>query len=366
MRNVALRQLRTVAGLTIVIGLVATGTALADAVQAGVTIPSGQPVPVITENGYGYTPGTYAVGTVHLNYTTVGTTFPTGTFAVFRLNMSDVSTKGDNNTPDYPASLSLNQIGSDDLALTPASSLFSVTGIGWSDSVLVTIRIPDWVANDPLLNEDGDVLVAKLQLAPENNPHLKTPTDILVKIKLVHSTACLKVYDFITDASLANTIASTEVNVNAKGKVTSTNPYGSLSENVMVVNTCGTSESFDLKVYLDSWFSTQPTNNPGNAVFTFATAGEIDAATFNISSFGLGTAQGQNLCLKNLTVPASSTLLATVHMSINNGSLATSLPASRVFGFSANLTTAGSSCGGSLISIATPNPASAPLSFSIK
>jgi hypothetical protein len=230
----------------------------------------------------------------------------------------------------------------------------------------VTVSIPSSIAGDPALNEDGDVLVGHLQLASDN-PHLKTPTDILVKIKLVHPTACLKIYDFITDASLANTITSTEVNVNNKGKVTSTNPYGSLSENVMIVNTCALSESFDLRVYLDAWFSTQPNNNPGNAVFTFATAGEIDAAAFNIASFGTGTAQGQNLCLQNVTVPAGATFLATVHMGINNGQLATSLPASSIFsGFSASVTAAGSSCGGSLSTIATPNPMSAPLPFSMK
>ena len=364
MRRFAVRQLNTLAILTIVCGGVATGTAFADAVHAGVTIPSGQPLPVITESGTGYTPGTYAVGIIHLDYTAVGMTFPTGPFAVFQLNMSDFKTNG--NTPAYPVSLALNKNGSDNLDLTPASSPLSVSGIGWSGSVLVTVSIPASVAADATLNGDGDVLEAKLQLVA-NSPHLKTPTDILVKIKLVHPTACLRVYDFITDASLANTITSTEVNVNNKGKVTSTNPYGSLSHNVMVVNTCGTSESFDLRVYLDNRFSTQPNNNPGNAVFTFATAGEIDPSTFNVASFGAGTAQGQNLCLQNVAVPADSTFLATVHTNINNGLLVASLPDGKVFsGFTSTLTTAGSSCDGSPVAIATPNPASAPLTFSIK
>ena len=364
MRISVRRQLSTLAVVMVATGSIFAGAAFADAVQAGVTIPAGQPVPVMTENGNGYTAGTYAVGTIHLNYTTVGTTFPAGTFAVFQLNMSDFSSRG--NTPAYPAGLSLNQIGSDNLTLTPSMSPLSVSGIGWSSSVLVTVSIPASVAADPALNEDGDVLVAHLQLAADT-PHLKTPTDILVKIKLVHPTACLKVYDFITDASLANTIAFTEVNVNTRGKVTSTNPYGSLSHNVMVVNTCGTSESFDLRVYLDAWFSTQPNNNPGNAVFSFATAGEIDSSAFNIASFGTGTGQGQNLCLQNVTVPAGSTFLTTVHTSINNGLLASGLPVSGIFGgFTANLTAAGSACGGALVTVATPNPTSAPLSFSIK
>src|SRR5262249_15017201 len=66
MRGFTVRQLRTLAILTIVSGGAATGTAFADAIQAGVTIPGGQPTPVITENGSGYTPGSYGVGTIHL------------------------------------------------------------------------------------------------------------------------------------------------------------------------------------------------------------------------------------------------------------------------------------------------------------
>jgi hypothetical protein len=338
--------------------------AFADAVQAGVTIPTGQPQPVITENGTGYTPGTYAIGTIHLNYTVIGTTFPTGTFAVFELKMADFLTSG--RTPVYPVGLSLNQIGDGNPTLTPSASPLSVSGVGWQGSVLVTVSIPAAVANDPALNEDGDVLVAKLQLAADS-PHLKTSTDILVKITLVHPTSCLKTYDFITDASLANTITSTEVNVNRQGKVTSTNPYGSLSHNVMVVNTCGNSESFDLRVNLDPWFLTQPANNPGNAVFTFATAGEIDPSTFNLAVFGTGTAQGQKTCLQNITVPAGSTFLATVHTNINNGQAASGLPSTGVFGgFTASLTEAGFACGGSLVPVATPNPTNAPLTFTIK
>lgn len=364
MRGFAVRQLCTAAILTVGFGGAFTGTAFADAVQVGVTIPSGQPTPVMTENGSGYTAGTYAIGTIQLNYTTVGMAFPTGPFAAFQLNLGDFATSG--KASEYPVSLALNQNGGDSLQLTPSLSPLQVSGIGWSSSVLVTISIPSSVAADPALNEDGDELVAKLQLVTDN-PHLKTPTDILVKIKLVHPTACLKVYDFITDASLANTITSTEVNVNNKGKVTSTNPYGSLSHNVMVVNTCGTVESFDLGVSLDPWFSTQPNNNAGNAVFTFITGGEIDEAAFNIASFGAGTPQGQNLCLQNVAVPAGSTFLATVHTSINNGWLASSLPVSKVFsGFTSALTTPGTSCTGAAVSIATPNPASAPLPFTIK
>ncbi len=326
-------------------------------------------MPVLTENGSGYTPGTYAIGTIQLNYTYVGTTFPSGPFATFNLNMG-VYAPDKKQPSSYPLTLNLIDLGSPNVTLSPASSPLQVSGLAWTASVPVTISIPSEVAANPLLNVDGTVLVGNLKLDAGNDA--KTPTNVQVKITLVHPTgACLKVYDFITDATLTNTITSSEVGVNKKGKVTSTNPYGSLSENLMIVNTCGTLETLDANILLDPAFSTQPNNNAGNAVFTFGTSGEIDPSTFNIASFGAGSPQGQNLCLTNVSVPAGSTFLATVHMNITNGIAATVLPGGGtgpgIFsGFGAALYSAGSACSGDLISTANPNPVWAPLAFTIK
>jgi hypothetical protein len=359
----------TVGMLAVAGMLFGAATAFAkDAVLVGVSIPDGQPVPVVTAGGSGYTPGTYAVGEIHLYYTYVGTTFPVGPFATFNLNIG-VDPISNGKPTSYPVPLALTDIGSVNVTLSPPSSPLQVSGLAWTASVPITISIPDSVAADPSLNSDGTVLVGNLKLDAGNE--LKTVTDVQVKIMLVHPTDCLKAYEFITDADLTNVITSTDVNVNKKGKVTSTNPYGSLSENLMVVNTCGTPETFDAKLSLDPSFSTQPNNNPGNAVFTFATAGEIDPATFSIGSFGLGTAQGQALCLQNVSVPGGSTFLATVHMSINSGMAASSLPGGGTgpgtfTGFGATLYAAGFGCSGSLVSGVSPNPVSAPLAFAIK
>jgi hypothetical protein len=48
----------------------------------------------------------------------------------------------------------------------------------------------------------------------------------------------------------------------------------------LVVNTCGTLETFDANVGLDPQWQTIPNNNPGNATFTYTTAGEVDPSTF--------------------------------------------------------------------------------------
>ena len=121
--------------------------------------------------------------------------------------------------------------------------------------------------------------------------------------------------------------------------------------------------TFDLRMALDSAFSTQPSNNPGNAVFTFATAGEVDPDTFDIASFGLGTGQGQQLCLQNVTVPDGSSFLDAVHMSINNGMLATALPANGTFSFSTTVYMPGTGCAGSLLADAGTSPFTLALPF---
>ena len=82
-----------------------------DALQAGVSIPPGQPVPVVTENGGGYTPGTYANGVIHLDYTYVGTTFPVGPFATFNLNLG-LYAIAEGQPTSYPVTLALTDIGS--------------------------------------------------------------------------------------------------------------------------------------------------------------------------------------------------------------------------------------------------------------
>ena len=368
MRRMGRRHLLAGVTLALVI-LYGMPAAAKDALQAAVTIPQDQPQPIVLENGTGYTPGTFATGTIILNYVHVGPTFYAGPFAAFDLNLAVYNTSDVRNEPLYPVALSLEDIGSKHLTLLPSASPLSVTGLGWHSSVRVVVDIPADVATNPDFSHDGAQIVGHLRLTTPGGSKLDTVTDILVKVTLAHPVGpCIKAYNFITDAELTDTLANIEVNVNARQhKVTSTNPYGSLSSNGLIVNTCGADVTIDLAMQLDPSFSTQPSNNPGNAVFTFTTIGEIDPAAFDIGSFGLGTPHGQALCLQNVTVPSGSSFLATVHMSINKGMLDSSLPATGTFaGFLAALYDAGTGCTGGLFPLASPNPASAPLAFVIE
>lgn len=329
-----------------------------DAVKASVQIPDGQIVPIVTENGNAYSQGTYAVGTIQLLYTVNAYQFPAGSFASFDLPMA-IGTYKANPATGYPATVGLGQVGSTNIVLTPDATSFSVGSSAWTQTTRVQISIS---ANVP--DADGTTLVGNLRIAANN--HLDTVTNVQVKILLVHPSACVRFYHFITDQGFAEIVTATDVNVNTKGKVTSTNPYGQFSDGLLVVNTCAADQTFDLGMALDPWFATNPNGNPGNAVFTYSKTGAVDPDTFDIRAFGAGTPQGQSLCLQNLTVGAGDAFLTTVHMGITKGVLGAGLGTSGTFSFSGQLFAPGTGCTGSFETAVISNPATATLSYTVK
>ena len=85
-------MLRSVALILMMLGLAWTAAA-SDAIESGVA-PVGPPVPIVIANGVGLTPGTYAIGTIHVLYTVNAYQFTAGTFAQFQLNLRDVANAG--------------------------------------------------------------------------------------------------------------------------------------------------------------------------------------------------------------------------------------------------------------------------------
>ena len=333
--------------------LVSFGTAWAgDNIQVNITTPSGQIAPTLKLNGNDTT-----LGTIQLFYTVNAFSFSPGNFTVFTVNMTDVHLNGSNNAT-YPTTLTLKQNGSQDVILTPDTSSFTVNALGWSGSTNVSVAIAPDVSN-----ADGTDLVGNLNMSIPGSDHVGTPTTVQVHIRLAYpASACLKVYDFMTDADFSAILTSTTVNLNPKLKVVSSQP-GRFSDNVMVANTCSTDQSFDLSAGLDPRFQTNPSNNPGIAVFSYATSGEIDPATFNMLAFGTGTKQGQSLCLQNVTVAAGTTFLATVHSEVIKGISSTTL-GTAPFAFSGTLyQTVNAGCSGTLHTLAAPNPATLSLPF---
>jgi hypothetical protein len=347
--------------------LFAAACAAKDAIQASVTPVSG-PAPIVVVNGNPYSNGTFAAGTIRLTYTINAFQFPTVTdIARFQVGLSDVHYSANPETTYSGLALSLTQTGSPNVLLSANPATFHPTGSGWSATSLVSISVPASVASNPTLNVDGAELIANLQLVTTpQGAQLDTVTTIQVHLMLVHPTSCLRVFNFITDETFTTTVTATEVNVAGQPpSVKSTNPFGQFSDNVLVVNTCGTPQNFSVGTTLDTAFETSPKGNPGNAVFTYTKNGYTSPATLNLASFGTGTAQGQQLCLTGISLAAGDSFLETVHMAIKKGISPSLLPSSGAFGFSARVY-AGSACSGNLLTNATTNPATTALTFTVK
>lgn len=312
-----------------------------DNAQAEVT--STTPAALVTPNGA-------AVGTIHVIFTVNAEKFTPGNFGSFAVDLSILS-DSQNPQTTYPLALMLTQkqAGTGNLILTPDISAFGVSSAAWSGgSTTVAVGIPE---NPP--SNDGATLTGVLQFEAEGpvgkngqptNPQIGTITTIVVKVVLMHPTACLKVTNFVTDMDF-DALDSAIVNLKTKSgssTINSTNP-GQFSDNVLVVNNCDEDQVIDLRINLDACFDTNPSGNPGQAVFTYLTEGEVDEESFDISAFGAKTSQGQNLCLTGLTVPTGQTLLATVHMGVVKGTSSALLPGDSSFDFEAEVYEVGSS-----------------------
>jgi hypothetical protein len=329
---------------------ITTATAWAgDNVQ--VTISAGSPTPTQKLNG-----NDAIQGTIQLWYTVNSFTYPVGNFGSFSINIQDAHLTGTNNAA-YPAPLTIQQNGCEDLTLTPDQTNFTVTGLGWTGSTTVHIFIPAGVSN-----ADGTDIVGNLHISVPGGNHVGTPTSVQVHILLVHPTACLKVYNFVTDENFTSILSSTTVQLGGRlDEVKSTNP-GQFSYDVLIVNTCGTTLVTDLGIALDSRWETNPHNGHGNPVTTYSTAGVVDPGTFNILTFGTGAAAGHLLCLQNVSIPTSTTFLATVHSEVIKD-LSAALLGTAPFTHSAALRQANTGCTGANNSTALPNPASTVLPF---
>jgi hypothetical protein len=345
-------------------GAFATGAFAKDAVEASVTPLDTLLTPTIVVNGNPYSPGTYAVGTIQLFYEVNAMQFTAGPLASFQVNLADIAVNSTSQSPSYPVTLNLTQIGSTDLVLTPSPASFSVTGPGWSSSSMVMVSVAASVPGNPALNVDGAELVANMKLATSpSGSKLDTVTNIQVHVRLVHPTSCLRIYDFLMDQEMTGTVSSLPITLwphgPKAGKTKNTAPP-ELSNNVLVVNTCSSTQTFDLSVNVDGDFGTVG----ANAVRTYFKSGYADPATFDLASFGSGTPQGTSHCLSNITLAAGNTLLTTVHITIGEY-LPSQLPADGTFDFSASASVAGTGCPGTMNSMATPNPASLAIPFSI-
>jgi hypothetical protein len=360
MKSNFLRMTRYMAAAAAVITAMTGIASASDSVRVSISNATG--APSIVNNGK-------AVGTIQLFYTVNATEFTPGEFASFDLDWQTVLGKRATN---YGAGLTFTiaqkqQGGYVDLVPSPDS--FFLTGPGQTGTSRITVYIGNNKDGQAPSNLDGTDLVGNLTL--DAGSDVSTVSNIQVHIRLVHPTSCIKVYNFVTDQDFSvGILSTTDLNSPARGanagKVNSSQP-GQFSDNVLVANVCGTSHSFDLRITLDGNFSTNPVNNPGNAVFAYSGSGEFDPATAaTLVTPGGGVGYQQNLCLGGLSIAPNSSLLVTVHSQIKNDVLVTSLPEDRTFRFAAGLyQPASPACSGPADALASPNPASFALPFTV-
>jgi hypothetical protein len=340
---------RTFTVVVMLLGLIFGATSAAratDNIISTVTPVSG-PTPIILYNGQ-------PSGTIQLWYAYTGTAFPCGQFATFDLNLQDqAGTSGA--SPAYPVGLSLVQSGNGtpvQFSPAPLPNAFSVTGPGWLGQSVVTVSIDCSKLDTPY---DGESIDGNLneQTSPQG-AHLSTISTVQVHITLTFPTQCMKLYSFETNQDSSTMLTGVTLQVK-NGAVKAMNP-GQASVDALVVNTCPSSESFDILVGLDPDWETNPHNNPGNATFTYFTTGEVDPSTFNLTSFGTGTGEGEVVCLTNINLPGNESFLMTVHSGLISGLTTSVLPSDGDFDFSARLYPAGSGCSGTPLGSGTVGP----------
>ena len=331
--------------LVLALAMASTAAFANDNVIATVT-NVGSPEAVIVNNGV-------ALGTIQPTYS-LSASCTTGTLATFNLAMA--VQVGTGTAPAYPVTLTLEDAGNGTgVQLVPTQTSFTVTGPAWIGNTDVAVNV------DCSKLSPGNDIVGNLKVSSSNS-HLKTITSINVHVKEPASTpACLKVYSFETNQDTGDLLSSVGI-VAPRGTVKSSNP-GQISVDSLVVNTCPDTKSFDVAVGIDTDWSLNPSGNPGNATFTYNTSGDLDPSTFNLTSFGTGTAQGQTICLHSVMLASGDMFLVTEHSQINSGVALSSLH--NPFNFWTSLYIAGSSCTGSLDADGAPNPATSTLTWTV-
>ena len=307
--------------LTTITALAASATLAwaGESVRAAVTIPAGQPEPLITANGNPYAQGNYAVGTLRLEYTYVGFVFQPGPFGSFDSGLDTV--QGNGGATVYPAALNLVQSGSTNLVLTPSPAGFTVASFPWSDTSIVSISIPQSVASDPTLAVDGAVIVGNLQMTTGPGSKLGTTTTVQVKIRLVHPTACIKQYTFFSTREISGDYGSLSLSYGTHGgnlnKILNMSPVSAnaAAQVVLLVNTCGEAHTVDLRIAPDARFVFGPGN--GNTTFVYTGAGAISPGAIDLAALTALNSLSHTLDVTNLAIGGGQSILVKVHLVLN-------------------------------------------------
>ncbi|VXC51174.1 hypothetical protein PSEUDO8AS_90141 [Pseudomonas sp. 8AS] len=271
----------------------------------------------VVQNGAFQTPGTFAVGTVKIDYPIIGMQFPADeTIKQFQLCLDTIEGKSKPATA-YPAVVDLTQVGTPDVNLALSQSSLQFSGSGSLACTNVTVSVPGLVANDPDFQEDGTELVANLQLATGPRIHLDTVTTVKIHLTLVHPSeiACIRPLHMVANSGLDSSLSDTGITLSVNTK-TFLNTSHQGQHVVALVNTCADARTVGLDTTI-------------NANFELQSAAAVQTTTKNqqpvdipqlldaIAPDDFGN-PSSNMCLPSIGIPGMQMFVVKQHIKMKN------------------------------------------------
>lgn len=290
-----------------------------DAIQGTVTpvLNDGDVAPLVTQNGAGLTPGTYAIGTVKLDYFVSGYAFAA---EVGRFELC-LTSKAASSRPatSYPATVNLRQVGSSNLVLGLSSdSVTFIDGPEEEHCIDVTVSVPSSVADDPAFQEDGTELVANLQLSTPAGTHLDTVTTFKVHATLLHPVACIRPIHLVSNHDFSSNLSDSGIALDFKrthGKLSSS-PID-LQHVLALVNICDFPVGVDVGTTINGNFNLFQ----ANAVRTTSTTQQF-ADDADLLDYGMSWDDLQNtsatMCLENVSLPSNQAFVLAQRVRISD------------------------------------------------
>jgi len=298
-----------------------------DAVETAIFDVDGGGFPtLVTQNGAGLTSGTYAIGTIMVDYFVTGFRFPTDWAGSFRMCM-DTKTVTTKQATVYPADVHVRQVGSSGLEVSgvPATVKFSSVSddpdpAEGTKCVDIAVSVPESTSADPEFQEDGSVLVANLQESTNGGVHLDTPTTVKARVTLVHPTTCVRAVHLVSndDFSIDLGVAGIEMKINKSNKKLASNPVH-MQHVVALVNTCDATQTVDVTASINENFRVFQSNGIRTTSLgqEVADAGELLGAGLDWDD--LDNLNPAEMCLRNVEVGARQSFVFTQRVEVSDG-----------------------------------------------
>ena len=353
----------TLLGASAVFALLgAVGAAQAkDAVRALITDSDGG---VVTQNGAFQTPGTYAIGTIKIDYFVAGYQFPADWTRTLEMCL-DTLPNGSRPLTTYPANVYVRQVGTPNVSAVASPDTVTFDNADQEHCIKVDVSVPASVASDPVFQEDGTELVANLQISTDASTKLDTVTTVQLHITLLHPTACVRAIHFVSNHDFTSNLGEAGISVSynrANARLTS-GPVD-LQHLLALVNVCDQ----DVRVDIGTTYNENFELFRSNAVRTTSINQEFSDPSalllYGLDWNDLNDVSPVSSCLQDVTVPANQAFILSERTRIRSGGHFPGDYAASIgrgitgwsydgFAFAAHL--AGSACSAALSSDVEPN-----------